>query len=266
MGWRREHPRHDRCLDLLQGGRNGPPRPARPGRYGERRWRVLALHDDHHQEDRLGPAVHVRIRSLEILGEVLVIHGAGTSSSKGGLRSNRYRVTVHIEDEPDTDASVLVESDAIGTPASVSETDDTDASVLQTLTPASPLIRTPASVESSVESPVEPSKRHGSFDDDFEAVWTAYPRKLEKAKALKAYTARRKAGASREDLLAATKHYAGSVRSTVPKYVKLGATFYGPNRPFSDWIAGPPEGKPGGAGAGAIAPDWERAVNPTPSW
>ncbi len=218
------------------------------------------------RRSRLAPRnARLRIRSLEILGEVLVIHGAGTSSSKGGLRSNRYRVTVHIEDEPDTDASVLVESDAIGTPASVSETDDTDASVLQTLTPASPLIRTPASVESSVESPVEPSKTRGTFDDDFEAVWTAYPRKLEKAKALKAYTARRKAGASREDLLAATKHYAGSVVGADPKYVKLGATFYGPNRPFSDWIAGPPEGKPGGAER-AIAPDWERAVNPTPSW
>ena len=30
------------------------------------------------------------------LGEVVVIAGAGKSSSKGGLRSNRYRITVHL--------------------------------------------------------------------------------------------------------------------------------------------------------------------------
>jgi hypothetical protein len=48
-----------------------------------------------------------RIYSLKNLGEVVVIESGGKSSSKGGVRSNRYRITVHMDD-PDTVASDLV--------------------------------------------------------------------------------------------------------------------------------------------------------------
>jgi helix-turn-helix protein len=34
------------------------------------------------------------------LGEVIVIQGGGTSSSKGGVRSNRYRIIVHLPADP----------------------------------------------------------------------------------------------------------------------------------------------------------------------
>jgi hypothetical protein len=55
---------------------------------------------------RLKDDRHVQrvIRGLEKLGEVLVIRGQGRSSSKGGVRSNRYRIIVHMPDEAVTPA------------------------------------------------------------------------------------------------------------------------------------------------------------------
>jgi hypothetical protein len=55
---------------------------------------------------RLKDARHVKRvihETLEAeLGEVVVIAGAGKSSTKGGVRSNRYRITVHMTDDPPT--------------------------------------------------------------------------------------------------------------------------------------------------------------------
>jgi len=50
---------------------------------------------------RLKDDRHVKrvIRSLESIGEVVVIIGGGKASRKGGVRSNRYRVTVHLPAE-----------------------------------------------------------------------------------------------------------------------------------------------------------------------
>lgn len=39
-----------------------------------------------------------RIRSLENLGEVMVIRGGGKASTSGGTKSNRYRIVVHISE------------------------------------------------------------------------------------------------------------------------------------------------------------------------
>jgi hypothetical protein len=103
-----------------------------------------------------------RIRALETLEEVLVIRGGGRSSSKGGLRSNRYRVTVHMEADADTDASVLITDADRDASVLITDEADTDASILQIRTPASSPIRTPASAEPSGEPLLKrPPNPHG---------------------------------------------------------------------------------------------------------
>jgi hypothetical protein len=88
----------------------------------------------------------------------------------------------------------------------------------------------------------EPSKTYAQCALDFEAVWSIYPRKVDRGRALKAYIARRKAGVSPDDLLAATKNFASSVKTTDPCFVKYGSTFFGADEPFADFVHGIPEG------------------------
>ena len=79
----------------------------------------------------------------------------------------------------------------------------------------------------------------------FESLWTAYPRKKEKAKAYKCYKARLADGFSEDELETAVKRYADEckINHTEEKYIKLGATFLGPNTPFTDYLGDwkPPE-------------------------
>jgi hypothetical protein len=102
---------------------------------------------------------------------VVVIIGGGTSSrSKGGLKSNRYRVTVHIA----ADTGDLSESDTGDLSASDPDTDtcalpDTDTRALQ--------IRTPVSAEPSLNRQVEsslvaaqPKRRRSQIPEDFQVT------------------------------------------------------------------------------------------------
>lgn len=77
------------------------------------------------------------------LGEVVVIPNEGKSSSKGGLRSNRYRIVVHM---PEEDTAIVVE----GPPSS---TNDGGSQTLQIVVEGPPRTL----VEGPPESPVEPS-------------------------------------------------------------------------------------------------------------
>ena len=72
----------------------------------------------------------------------------------------------------------------------------------------------------------------------FEDVWKAYPRKKEKGAAYKAYKARLH-DFSEEQLLIAVKRYAEECRilNTEERYIKHGATFFGPSEPFADYLA-----------------------------
>lgn len=74
----------------------------------------------------------------------------------------------------------------------------------------------------------------------FEQLWNAYPRKKEKAKAYKCYKARLADGFSEDELLLAVKRYADECKRnhTDERYIKLGATFLGPNTPFWDYLEG----------------------------
>jgi hypothetical protein len=87
-----------------------------------------------------------RIRSLEEIGEVVVILGGGKASSSGGLRSNRYRITVHMADDT---GDVSVSDDAGNLPESDG---DTGTGVLQTRAQVSEVIRAQVSAEPSFES------------------------------------------------------------------------------------------------------------------
>jgi hypothetical protein len=83
--------------------------------------------------------------------------------------------------------------------------------------------------------------------EDFERAWVHYPRKKEKPDALAAYRATRKRRVSAADLLTATKNYGTAKRAEIasgssePRFVKLGATFYGPKEPWRDWLTGDPD-------------------------
>lgn len=84
----------------------------------------------------------------------------------------------------------------------------------------------------------------------FEAFWSAYPRKKEKANAYKCYKARLADGFSEDELMTAVKRYADEckARHTETRYIKLGATFLGPNTPFSDYLGDyKPEDASGGS-------------------
>lgn len=72
----------------------------------------------------------------------------------------------------------------------------------------------------------------------FEALWSAYPRKKEKANAYKCYKARLADGFSEDELMTAVKRYAAEckARRTEARYIKLGATFLSSNTPFADYL------------------------------
>lgn len=72
----------------------------------------------------------------------------------------------------------------------------------------------------------------------FEQLWTAYPRKKEKARAYKCYKARLNDGFSEDELLSAVKRYAEECKEsrTEDKYIKLASTFLSSNTPFVDYL------------------------------
>jgi hypothetical protein len=84
-------------------------------------------------------------------------------------------------------------------------------------------------------------------DDGFEVAWAPYPRKIAKAAAHRAYGARLKGGDTAAAMQAAAGHYRQwcIANNVEPQYILHGATFYGPDRRFAEWVDGPP------AGAGA---------------
>ncbi|MDQ0153656.1 hypothetical protein J2S20_002378 [Moryella indoligenes] len=86
----------------------------------------------------------------------------------------------------------------------------------------------------------------------FEELWEAYPRKKEKTKAYKCYKARLGDGFPEDELITAVKRYADQCRKerTEEKYIKLAATFLGPNTPFTDYL----DKKGGVSGEGGSKP------------
>lgn len=81
-------------------------------------------------------------------------------------------------------------------------------------------------------------EKDNTYSCAFEALWSAYPRKKEKANAYKCYKARLADGFSEDELMTAVKRYADEckARRTEARYIKLGATFLGSNTPFMDYL------------------------------
>lgn len=88
-----------------------------------------------------------------------------------------------------------------------------------------------------------------SVTHEFEAAWRAYPRRPNnsRAKALRAYLARRKAGVTADELLAGVQAYAGFVEQQriEPRFIKQAATFFGPDRHWAEEYHAPPPLSPG---------------------
>lgn len=101
--------------------------------------------------------------------------------------------------------------------------------------------------------------RRTSVEEDFETIWSVYPRHREKPKALKAYAATRKRGADPAELLRAAIHYRtamGQCHTPLDK-MKYPATFFGPDRHWAEWVTGNPE-------APASAPQSQGRVTRSP--
>lgn len=83
------------------------------------------------------------------------------------------------------------------------------------------------------------------FEQEFEALWERYPRKLAKKAAKKAFTARRASGEPHAALEAALEGYVAEVTfyGTEAKYIMYGGTFFGPNERWRDYVGWePPKG------------------------
>lgn len=106
-------------------------------------------------------------------------------------------------------------------------------------------------LRSKTLTPTTNSKQIRAPSPVFEEAWAAYPKRAanSKSQALRNWQARVADGEPESGMLAGTKAYAEYIarEGTDPKYVKLGATFYGPDRHFlTDYTdLGPPR-KSGG--------------------
>lgn len=77
--------------------------------------------------------------------------------------------------------------------------------------------------------------------ETFDMTWAIYPRKLNRKGAEKAWLARVKAGADPATLFRATVNYARLREGRDPTTTMHGATFFGPNDRWEDYVDGIPE-------------------------
>lgn len=100
--------------------------------------------------------------------------------------------------------------------------------------------------QANASEPKKASKTQ--FSDDFESAWKAYPKRAggnNKQTAWKAWSARIREGVSAADMHSGVQRYAAFIAATgktSTEYVKQAATFFGPDRHFSDsWTAPTPQ-------------------------
>lgn len=133
-------------------------------------------------------------------------------------------------------------------------------------TPMSPQNPTDDSPDLSTPLPIEEKNMRmieEPGDDGFEAWYQRYPRRIDKARARKAFHARRAEGATVAALCQARDAYATAVCDSEPRYIKHPATFLAKDGPWAEWLTG---GDPGAAheGPGTVAQQMARqAWGPT---
>ncbi|MCW1973488.1 UNVERIFIED_ORG: DNA-binding transcriptional ArsR family regulator [Pantoea agglomerans] len=100
--------------------------------------------------------------------------------------------------------------------------------------------------QATASEPKKASK--AQFSDDFESAWKAYPKRAggnNKQTAWKAWSARIREGVTAADMHSGVQRYAAFITATGrtgTEYVKQAATFFGPDRHFSDsWTAPAPQ-------------------------
>lgn len=78
------------------------------------------------------------------------------------------------------------------------------------------------------------------YNAQFQKFWETYPRKVDKKRAYKCYTARVKEGFSEEDMLKAAENYAKECKNVNrdSQYIKHPATFLSVDTPFMDYVNG----------------------------
>lgn len=89
-----------------------------------------------------------------------------------------------------------------------------------------------------------PAEKPGNeYTAEFEEFWSHYPRRVEKRAAFKAWKTRLKEGYKPQQLIIAAKNYASYCRlqGTEQRFIKHPSTFLGPNKPFEEFINGPPD-------------------------
>ena len=168
-------------------------------------------------------------RSVRDHLKILVGSGWLDQTEKGGQKGERRRANAYR-------ACV---------PAPLQELQGSEAAPLQ-LVHATPA---PAAPQDVIEDAI--TNTRGPFEAQFELVWAVYPRKVNKAGALKAYVARRREGHTAELLHKAAENYAAARRGEPAEYTMHGATFFGPNQRWQDWQGG------SGSGEAETSDTWE---------
>jgi len=80
------------------------------------------------------------------------------------------------------------------------------------------------------------NKKDMSYSPDFESFWKEYPNKKGKSAAFRCWNTRLKEDYSPVDMIQAAKNYAIEKKGSETKFIKHGATFLGPDKPFEDYI------------------------------
>lgn len=117
----------------------------------------------------------------------------------------------------------------------------------------------PAMFGNPVPSPQDQDLSREPFGREFLDLWPGYPRKIAKKQAFRAYQATRRRGIETTDLTLAVKHYAQEceLEHRETRYIKHGATFFGPSEPWRDYVEAPKPSIPT-PGAVVARPDFSR--------
>lgn len=93
----------------------------------------------------------------------------------------------------------------------------------------------------SSAQPIKGKERKGNkniYGHDFEIFWSIYQNKKDKAKAFRCWNTRIKEGYTAEQLIKAAENYMAECKKnhTETKFIKRGATFLGPDKPFEEYL------------------------------
>lgn len=175
-----------------------------------------------------------RERILKILAELESAGYIREEQSRDGSSGEFGRVTRVVYDTPEGPSSV-VSPDGTGVGFTVSGdtvhgdavSGDSDCIVITDSEQELNETRTDRST---------PPAPRSAADEAFERVWSAYPRKVNRKKALEVWRARMREGVDPSDIEEAVANYAEARRGREAAYTMHAATFWGPGERWRDWL------------------------------